>query len=344
MTDLRRSLSIVALCTCALVACENDPTRPDGGDRRSYGVVLNSVSASLTVFPLDEPDSSRTIALNPASTATTLATRGSIALVPLGLFPALAVVDLEGGVVLDEIPLPAGSGATGVAIVDDSLAFVANPGLNSVTPVNYRDFTALEPIAVGVYPTALLALGDRVFVIEANLESFAPAGPSTVSVIDAEALEVDADLALSGRNAAQAATDGEDLFIIHAGDFDSVNASLSVVELPLASETASHPGFGSFASEIAMLADGDVAVTSPAYGVAVFDPAGGSFVVAPGAGFGAGERNLLGLGIDPLDRVWLVDAANCASPGAALLMSASFQVVDEAEVGVCPDAIAFAEY
>src|SRR5207237_1298223 len=34
------------------------------------------------------------------------------------------------------LPLAAGSGATGAAIQDDSIAWIANPGLNSVTPLN----------------------------------------------------------------------------------------------------------------------------------------------------------------------------------------------------------------
>ena len=56
---------------------------------------------------------------------------------PLGLDNAVAVVDLVDAKVVQTIPLPDNSGATGSAIVDDSIAFVANPNLNTVSRVNY---------------------------------------------------------------------------------------------------------------------------------------------------------------------------------------------------------------
>ena len=57
-------------------------------------------------FPVDAPDSTRTIPLGASGTPVSLAVRGDIALVPLGVFPAVAVVDLAQGVVLRTIPLP----------------------------------------------------------------------------------------------------------------------------------------------------------------------------------------------------------------------------------------------
>src|SRR5690606_11163579 len=128
---------------------------------------------------------------------------------PLGTVAAVAVVDLAAGAVTDMIALPAGSGATGVAIVDDSLAFVANPELNTVTPVFYRSGETGPEIEVGPYPTGLLALGDRVFVLEANLADFVVQGPSSISVIDANTFAVDADFALTGRNAGDALVSGD---------------------------------------------------------------------------------------------------------------------------------------
>lgn len=325
----------------ALTACDDDPTRPDG-DTREYGVVVNSVSASVTIFPVSEPDSTRTVALTPGSTATTIAVRDEIALVPLGLYPAVAVIDMDAGEVIDEIPLPSGSGATGVAIVNDSLAFVANPMRNSVTPVNYRAGTTGDEIDVGVYPTALLAVGNRVFVVEANLVSFSPAGPTTMSVIDATTLDVIDDLELSGRNGAEAATDGQSLFVVNAGNWDSANSVVSVVALPAAAETDAYGGFGAFASEIEALLDGSVLVAAPSYGVAWFDPDAEAFIVAPGNGFGSGSANVLGIGLDASQRLWVLDARDCAAPGRALRLSGpAGAVLAEVDVEVCPDAIAF---
>lgn len=339
--------SVGLLVFAALVGgCADDPVRPgDGGPARLHAVVLNSVSASLTVFPADAPDSSRTIALDPSSTATTLAVRGDIALVPLGLVPAVSVVDLAEGVVLRTIPLPAGSGATGVAIVDDSIAYVANPGLNSVTRVRYRVGTTGAAIPVGPYPTFLLAADHRVYVVEANLDAFVPAGPSSVSVIDAHDHAVVGGFTLSGENAAMAAWDGTNLFVLNAGVFDSASASLSRSHGSVAAETAHHTGFGLFANEIAVLANGNVAVASPVYGVAVWDPESEGFVVGPDEALLPGAAaNVLGIGTDPSGRFWILDAKDCASPGSAMRLDAAFAVVADGQVGVCPDAIAFGEF
>lgn len=340
-TNRYLTIAAVLLLTSA---CEDDPTRPGDGEEREYAAVVNSVSATVSVFPVNDTDSVIHIALEPLSTPTTIAVRGNIALVPLGLYPAVAVIDLEEGVVIDEIPLPAGGGASGVAIVDDSLAFVANPMLNSVTPVYYRTGETADAIPVGVYPASLLALGDLVFVIESNLVEFAPAGPSTVHVIDARTLEVTADFPLGGINAAEAATDGQRLFVVNSGDYDidSTNASLSRIDLPAAAETEHYPGFGNFAGEIEVTLDGTVVVSSPTYGLAAFDADFETFIVAPGNGFGASGANVLGFGIDASQRLWVIDAVDCGSPGRVVHVDAvNGIIVDEATVELCPDAIDF---
>lgn len=335
-----RFLAAAALVLSA-TACEDDPARPGEGDEREYAAVVNSVSATVSIFPVEEPDSVIHVALDPLSTATSIAVRDGIALVPLGLFAAVAVIDLEEGVVIDEIPLPSGSGATGVAIVDDTLAFVANPMLNTVTPVLYRSGTTLAQIEVGTYPTALTALGDRVFVVEANLVNFVPQGPSTMSVIDATTLEVDADFALSGRNASAVTTNGDRLFVVNAGDFDSANASVSIVDLPAVAESDHIPDFGSFASEIGVTLGNQLFVSSPIDGVSVFDLINEEFVIAPADMIGEPFGNVLGIGVDSSDRLWVLDAVDCGSPGRAVRVSGPLLPVDEATVQSCPDAIDF---
>src|SRR5437667_10543123 len=80
------------------------------------------------------------------------------------------------------LPLPTGSGATGVAIQDDSIAWVANPNLNTVTRVNYFNGDTTS-IAVGVYPQAVAIVGTRVFVVTGNLLGATPAGPGRLTVV-----------------------------------------------------------------------------------------------------------------------------------------------------------------
>ena len=47
----------------------------------------------------------------------------------------VAIVDLLARTLLQRIPLPDGSRPTGAIIVSDSIAYVANPGRNSVSQV-----------------------------------------------------------------------------------------------------------------------------------------------------------------------------------------------------------------
>src|SRR6266487_3088082 len=78
------------------------------------------------------------------------------------------------------LPLAAGSGATGVAIQDDSIAWVANPDLNTVTRLNYYSGDTTS-VAVGIHPQAVAIVGTRVFVVNGNLVASASAGPSWLS-------------------------------------------------------------------------------------------------------------------------------------------------------------------
>ncbi|HUF11679.1 MAG TPA: hypothetical protein VMN78_01100 [Longimicrobiales bacterium] len=343
----RRVLSCFALVVCTIgSACDDDPTRPSGGEPREYAVVLNSVSNSLTVFPVDAPDSTRTIALGPTGTPTTLDVRGSIALVPLGLFPALAVVDLADGVLSRTIPLPEAGGATGVAIANDSVAFVGNPELNTISPVRYRAGTAAAEIAVGRYPTALAALGDRIFVLEANLVDFVPDGPSTVSVVDADEWVVDADFTLSGRNAGDALVLGDSIvLVLNRGDFGAANGSLSVIRLPIAAEAEHNSGFGEGTGTLALLEDGQLAVSSWAFGIALFDLGAGAFTIAPSNGVvPEGAVNVLAAAADGEGRLHVVSAGDCAAPGSLLRLDDALQVAASATVGSCPIDVAFTTF
>src|SRR5439155_16242679 len=75
------------------------------------------------------------------------------------------------------LPLRPGSEPDGVAIQDDSIAWIANRALNSVTRLNYvtGDTTS---VAAGVFPLGVVLVGSRVFVVNSNLVGGIPAGPS----------------------------------------------------------------------------------------------------------------------------------------------------------------------
>ena len=350
MTRNFRSIPALALLLATVWACGDEPTRPTPpSDVRDYAVVLNSVGLTLTVFPLAAPDSTTTIPLGATGTPASMAVRGDVALVPLGILSAVAVVDLAAGDVTDVIPLPQGSGATGVAIVDDSLAFVANPELNSVSPVRYRDGTALEPIPVGIYPTAIVAHGDLVYVLEANLVDFVPDGPSSVSVIDALTLAVDTTFTLSGRNAGDAVLSGDSvLYVLNRGDFGVGNGTVSVIPLPGVLERERIDGFGDGTGTLAETPSGDLLVSSFVYGLALYDPQTRAFTVAPEDGiFPPGAANVLGAGVGPHGEFYSIDAGDCSEPGRVWIWQGTLTDADQAEpvtVGSCPIDILFTTF
>jgi hypothetical protein len=146
-------------------------------------LVINSTEASLQIIPVDAPTSSIKVPLGGTTpTPVGVSSRGGWAIVPMGLDNAVVVVDLTQGVVERTIPLEANSGATGSAIIDDSIAYVSNPGLNTVTRINYLTGDTAS-VDVGVFPQAVIAARGKVFVVNGNLVNFAPAGPSWITVI-----------------------------------------------------------------------------------------------------------------------------------------------------------------
>ena len=170
----RRS-SVPLLAALFLVACFGDGTESLVPETAEVGVVLSSTDLSLTIFEVENPGQTRTVGLGPDGSPVTLAVRGDLAAVPLGVVPAIAVVDLKEGLLVRTVGLPQGSGATGAAFLNDSIVLAANPSLNSVTPINVRAGTRGSDIAVGRFPQAVVVEGGRAFVLNAELEGFVPA-------------------------------------------------------------------------------------------------------------------------------------------------------------------------
>src|SRR5438034_6612940 len=85
--------------------------------------------------------------------------RGHVFVVPLGAADAVGISRFftcpAGALALCVrpdyvLPLAPGSGATGAAIQDDSIAWIANPNLNTVTRLNYVRNSDTTSVAVGV--------------------------------------------------------------------------------------------------------------------------------------------------------------------------------------------------
>ena len=340
----RHSLTAFVLCTVVPAAnCTDDPAGPPEAQGDAVGVIVSSTDRTLTVFDVENPSVTFSIGLGPDGSPVTIAVRGATVAVPLGTVPAVAIVNLETRAVVHTVPLPEGSGATGVAFLNDSIAIVANPSLHTVSPVNVRRGTSGAAIAVGTYPQAAVAVNDTVYVSNANLgPDFSPAGPATLSVITGSPAQVVRTITLSGTNAGAAVptSDGR-LIVVNSGSFGLADGSLSIVSRMTLTETAHVTGFGDFPGAVGIGPDGRIHVAAFSYGVAVWNPTAGSFSYAPDQAVAPGGiPSTSGLAFDEEGRLYTL-VPDCRDPSRALRLSPTFDVDIEIPTGICPFGIVF---
>jgi hypothetical protein len=340
--DRFRIASLVFLLS-GLAACEDGTGPGDPGDR--IGVVVNSIDVSLTLFPEDGQADPITVGLAPDGSPVGVSLGGGRAAVPLGSVPAVVLVDLAWGEVERTVALPPGSGASGSAFLGDTLVLVANPNLNTLTPVDVRTGVAGAQIAVGDFPQRILVVGDRVLVLEANLgPDFNPAGPGTVTVLSARTLALLGVVTLTGENPGGAAvgSDGR-VYVVASGRFGASNGSVSVVDPVGLRELSHHTGFGDFPFSAAVGPDGRLYVGSFAYGIAVWSPATATFVRSPANAIRPeGVGSVSGLAFDGEGRLHSL-RPDCSAPSAVLRLDEAFQIERTVPTGSCPLDLAFGE-
>ncbi len=344
---------VAAALIVPIAACDDDdansPMGPPGPQTTEIAVIVNSTDVSVTVFAVDSPAIARTIGINPGvgqGSPVTAAARKNLALIPLGFFPAVAVVDLTTDDV-SSIPLPNNSGATGVAFLNDSIAYVANPNLNSVSVVNAFSGTAVTEIPVGVFPQAVVTVGDRVFVLNAELDaSFVPARSGRITVIDGGTSAVTDTIVLTGFNPAAATLGGDGmLYVINSGNFGQGDGSMSVVNPTTLQEVEHHEGFGEFPGDIAYGPGDRVYVSAFAYGIAVWDAAADTFINPPANPLiVGGNATSSGIGFDSDGMLYSLIPGDCISPSVALRFDPGGSAAPvEIATGSCPFAITFGE-
>lgn len=303
-------------------------------------LVVNSTEASLSVVPVESPDAGITIPLGGTTpTPVGVAAREEIALVPMGLDNSVAVVDLKAGTVIRTIQLPAGSGATGVAIVSDTFAYVANPNLNSVTRVNYRTGDTAS-VAVGVYPQGIVFTRGKVFVLNGNLVNFVPDGPSWISVIDPVtnqlATGIDS-IALPGPGNAGFADVGSDglLYVISTGDFVGGQGRLSIVDPVGRTEVANFGGIGTGPGALAADDGERLFISSFSEGLMEFNTVTRTLV--RGAGEGIDIPGNSAVEVDSKGRIYAISTGPCqgGQRGIAHVLRANLSEQDAVPLGEC---------
>jgi len=243
------------------------------------------------------------------------------------------------------LPLDAGSGATGVAIQDDSIAWVANPKLNTVTRLNYRSGDTTS-IIVGVHPQAVAIVGTRVFVVNANVVGSTPAGPSWLSSFDCCGIAVPDSIPLTGVNA-RFATVGDDslLYVIASGAPGAADGKVSIVDPQARVEVAVLNGLGESPGATAFHPAGSrLLVASASEGILEVNTSTRAISRGPGNGVKPGGHGVSGLAIDLRGRVYAVDPGACAAPGTVHVLNPppNYDEIQVVSVGLCPTTAAVA--
>jgi hypothetical protein len=333
-----RSLVAAAAAAVALGCADTNAPLPDPEE---VLLVVNSTASTLSIVPVDAPRKAVAVPLTGTTpTPVGVSARKDIAIVPLGLDNAVAVVDLRAAAVVRTVPLPDNSGATGSTVVDDSIAYVGNPNLNSVSRVNYLTGTTSE-VTVGQYPQGMIFTRGKVFVLNGNLVDFKPAGPSWISVVDPtlNALAGPGDsIPLTGPgNAgfADVAPDGL-LYVMNTGDYASGEGRLSVVDPVARTELASHAGFGTGPGNVASDGGSHLFVSSFAEGVMEFDL--DSNKVVRGAGHGIEVPGNSAVAVDSKGRLYAISSGPCSGgkPGVAHVFDSSLTEIRTIALGECP--------
>jgi len=239
------------------------------------------------------------------------------------------------------VALPELSGATGAGFLNDSIAIVANPDRNTVSPVNVLRGTVGEEIEVGLYPSAVIEADGAVLVVNAGLENWAPAEPGTLSRIGAD-LTVERTIQLSGLNPGAATWHEGTLYILNAGAWGAGNGSLSVVSGASWQEGAHHENFGDFPGSIAPGPDGNLHIGLYGEGVMVWDPRTAGFVHGPDAPLTPADTPPVSdIAAAPDGSLYIANPGSCEDPGVVYRLDEAGAVAEEIVVGLCPTDIAF---
>jgi hypothetical protein len=331
MSSIAVGLGLAGLVSCAETSAPLPPPE-------EIVVVLNTTAATLSLIPVAAPTQVSTIPLGASDAQpTSIATRGAIAVVPLQGEDAIAVVDLRDGQLVSIIPLAPGSGLSGAALISDSLAYITNANLQTITRVDLATGDTAS-IAVGHTPTQITVTRGRVLVLNANLDDQGrPAGESWISMIDPSAgvigVVIDSIPLVGPGNARFSTVAGDGLvYVVQEGDPVTDEGRLSVVDPVDRRERASFGGFGFGPGDLASDGADRLLISSRTEGLMEFDTA--DRAVVRGEGNGVGIPGNSGVAVDSRGRIYAVESG-CSDAGIVHVLRPDFTEVRSVPVGQC---------
>ena len=265
-------------------------------------------------------------------------------MVPLQGRDAIAVVDLRAGQLVNTIPLAPGSGVAGAALISDSIAYVSNSSLQTVTRVDLSTGDTVS-IPVGRTPQEITFTRGRVLVINANLDDQGrPAGESWISVIDPAGnltgLVIDSIPLFGPGNARFSTVAGDGLvYVVQDGNPTIDQGRLSVVDPVERTERASFGGFGFGPGDLASDEGDRLLISSRTEGLMEFDTA--ERKVVRGEGNGVAIAGNTGVAVDSRGRLYALEAG-CSNNGIVHVLRPDFTEIRSVPVGQCASQVLLA--
>lgn len=301
-------------------------------------LVLNSTAATVSLVPVGAPNMVSTIPLGASDVQpVSLATRGATAVVALRGRDALAVIDLRAGQLVNTISLAPGSGVAGAALIGDSVAYVSNANLNTVTRVDLSTGDTAST-AVGSTPQHITVTRGRVLVMNSNLDPLGrPAGESSITVLDpanGPGAPPIGSIELVGPGNARFSTVASDglVYVIQEGDPSLDEGRLSIVDPVDRRELASFGGFGFGPGDLTANAADRVLISSRSEGLMEFDAAERRVVRGEGNGILVPANS--GVAVDSRDRIYALEAG-CSGEGVLHVLRPDFSEIRTVTVGQC---------
>ena len=308
-------------------------------------VVLNSTAASVSLVPVGAPNMVTTIPLGASDVQpVSVATRGATAVVALRGRDALAVIDLRAGQLVSTIPLEPGAGVAGAALISDSVGYVSNANLNTVTRVNLVTGDTASTV-VGSTPQHITVTRGRVLVMNSNLDPLGkPAGESSISILDAGAppgASPIGSIGLVGPGNARFSTVASDglVYVIQEGDPSVDEGRLSIVDPVGRRELASFGGFGFGPGDLTADDSDRVLISSRSEGLMEFDTA--ERRVVRGEGNGVLVPANTGIAVDTRGRIYALEAG-CSGEGVLHVLRPDYSEIRNVTVGQCATQVRLA--
>jgi hypothetical protein len=254
------------------------------------------------------------------------------------------VIDLRTGTVSRTIPLPLGSLPVGAALVNDSIGYVANTNLNTVTRVNVLTGDTAS-VAVGTTPQWITFTRGRIFVLNGNRDLVCASpggcfGESWITIVQPGSNRATDSVALTGPGNARYAAVGPDglLYVVVSGRSDVPEGQLSVVDPAVNPATILIvPNLGLFPGAVSPSGQRYMVISEFGVGLLLFDLSLPRLVRGPSdPAFDLATAS--GLTTDGAGRLYALERGLCdgAATGSVHVLRSDFTPARTIPLGRCP--------